>query len=335
MNVLKKKVYRSEFYVLLIIIILSVIIEVKSGLFFTSNNLVDLMRSIIVNGIFAVVALLSFISTGPDVSFPLIAALSSYLAVQWGVTNNHDGSIVVPFLIAMAAGFVLGAINGIIISIYRFPSLIVTLATSSIYSGILFGYFEAERMDLPESLHRFGRMNLLTVTDSKSGLGSSLPYTFIFLVLIYLLAYIVLDKTTMGRGVYAVGGDEVAATRAGFNVKKYRFWIFSINGVLAAIAGLCYTVMSQKLLPTEFAGGEMIVIAAIVLGGTRLTGGVGTLFGCLVGTVLLSMVSNSLIMLGIPITWQKVFIGSIIIIGTAISMTKSKAKKAQVQNEEC
>ena len=88
--------------------------------------------------------------------------------------------------------------------------------------------------------------------------------------------------------------------------------------MIAAIGGLCYSVMSMKYLPTEFAGGEMVVIAAIVLGGARLTGGVGTLKGCILGTLLLTMVTNSLILAGISVYWQKVFIGGIIIIGTAI-----------------
>ena len=122
----------------------------------------------------------------------------------------------------------------------------------------------------------------------------------------------------VGRGVYAVGGDEISAERAGFNVKKIRFGVFVVNGMIAAVAGLCYSVMSMRYLPTEYAGGEMVVIAAIVLGGTRLTGGVGTLKGCILGTLLLTMVTNSLILVGISVYWQKVFIGSIIIIGTAI-----------------
>lgn len=330
MNKILSKLKRSEFYVLVIILVLSLLIQIKSGLFYTSNNIMDLARSTIVNGIYAVIALLSFISTGPDVSFPLVAALSSYLAVQWATNVNYEGTVIVPFLIAMVAGTVMGAINGLIIAKYKFPSLIVTLATSSVFSGILFGFFEAGRMTLPPSLDRFAKSSMWQVVDAKSGLGSTLPYTFLILLAVYLFAYLVLNKTTIGRGVYAVGGDEVAAERAGFNVPMIRFGVFSVNGLIAGLGGMCYTVMSQRLLPTEFAGTEMIIIAAVVLGGTRLAGGVGTLTGCVFGTVLLTMVSNSLILLGIPVNWQRVFVGLIIILGTWIANLRSKSSTKKV-----
>lgn len=333
----KRIVKQTEFYIFLIIILLSIVIQMRSGLFFTNNNIVDLMRSMIVPSIYAICALLAFISTGPDVSFPLIAALSSYLSLI--ITNKlglEGAPWFVPFLIAVVFGCLMGALNGLIIVKYKFPSLIVTLGTSSIFSGILLGAFEAERMDLPGNLAAFGSASLLTVKNSKSGLGSTLPMTFLLLVALYFIAYLVLNYSMVGRGVYAIGGDEVSAERAGFNVKGIRFGIFVVNGAIAAVAGLSYAVMSMRYLPTEYAGGEMIVIAAIILGGTRLTGGVGTLKGCILGTLLLTMVSNSLILLGISVYWQKVFIGAIIIIGTAVSAfqsysstkVKTKVKKA-------
>lgn len=329
MQKILRKLKRSEFFVFVIIIALSLSIQLRSGLFFTSNNIVDIIRSIIVNGIYAVIALLSFISTGPDVSFPLVAALSSYLAVQWASNVGYEGPVLVPFLLAMLAGLLMGAINGLIIAKYEFPSLIVTLATSSIFSGILFGFFEAGRMTLPGSLNRFAKAKLLEVVDARSGLGSTLPYTFLILVAVYIVAYLVLNKTTLGRGIYAVGGDQVAAERAGFNVPLIRFGVFAINGLLAGLAGMCYTVMSQRLLPVEFAGTEMIIIAAVVLGGTRLVGGVGSLTGCVLGTILLTMVTNSLILLGIPVNWQRIFIGLIIILGTAIANISGGRRKGK------
>ena len=158
--------------------------------------------------------------------------------------------------------------------------------------------------------------------------------TFLILVAVYIAAYLVLNYTMVGRGVYAIGGDEISAERAGFNVKKIRFGIFVVNGMIASIAGLCYAVMSMRYLPNEYAGGEMVVIAAIILGGTRMTGGIGTLKGCILGTLLLTMVTNSLILVGISVYWQKVFIGAIIIIGTAIPAIqsifgKNKGKKVK------
>ncbi|WHH60343.1 ABC transporter permease [Petroclostridium sp. X23] len=320
---LKRVTQQSEFYVFLIIVALSLIIQARSGLFFANNNIVDIIRSMIVPSIYAICALLAFVSTGPDVSFPLIAALSSYLATIITIKTGYNGPVFVVFLIAMFFGMLMGAINGFIIVKYKFPSLIVTLGTSSIFSGILLGAFEAERMDLPETMANYGKASLLTVKNAETGLGSTLPMTFLILAGLYIITYLVLNYTMVGRGVYAIGGDEISAERAGFNVKAIRFGIFVVNGIIAAIAGVCYTVMSMRYLPTEFAGGEMIIIAAVILGGTRMAGGVGTLKGCLLGTLLLTMVSNSLILVGISVYWQKIFIGAIIIIGTAISAMQS------------
>ena len=270
---------QTEFYVFCIIVAFAFIIQVRSGQFFTSNNLMDLVRSMIIPGIYAICALLSFVSTGADVSFPLIAALSAYIAVTLG--NQFSLGVIPIFVIAIAVGCLIGCINGFFIVKYKFNSLIVTLGTSSICSGILFGTFEAGRTELPKKLYALSKINLVTVTNSKSGLSSSLPFTFVIMIVLYLIAYFILNYTMAGRSVYAVGGDEVSAERAGINVGKVRFMVFVVNGGIAAIAGLCYAMMSYFYLPNEYAGEEMLVIAAVVLGGTRMVGGIGTLRGCL------------------------------------------------------
>lgn len=323
---------RAEFYIFIIIVALSILIQVRSGLFLTSNNLVDLLRSLITPLIYALCAYLSFVSSGPDVSFPLIAALSSYLATAITLNMGYEGPVIIAFLIAIFFGALMGAINGWLIVKFRFPSLIVTLATSSVFSGILFGMFSAGRMELPANMYAFGKLMLFSVKDKMTGLGSNLPAAFLIMVLLYISAYFILNYTMAGRSVYALGGDEVSAERAGFNCRRIRFMVFVINGALAAIGGMCYTIMALRYLPTEFAGTEMVVIAAVILGGTRMTGGHGTLSGCVLGTLLLTMVTNSLILVGIPIYFQKAFIGAIIVIGTAVSAMSSK--KLQRSKEE-
>ena len=190
---------QSEFYVFLLIVVLSIIIQMRSGLFFANNNIVDIVRSMIVPCIYALCAFLAFISTGPDVSFPLIAALSSYLAIVVTYKTGYDGPWILVFLIGMVFGGIMGALNGFIIVKYKFASLIVTLGTSSIFSGLLLGAFEAERMDLPDTLQRFGKASLLTVKNAKTGLGSTLPMTFLIMVVLYIITYLVLNYTMVGR----------------------------------------------------------------------------------------------------------------------------------------
>lgn len=306
----------------------------QSGLFFLPNNLVDLLRSIIVNSIYALCAMLAFVSTGADVSFPMIAGMSTYIIFKLGEITNLPAVVLV--LIALAIGAICGCINGFFIVKFRFNSLIVTLSTSTICYGIAFGALKGVRIDVPAQFASFANWNILKVAKTEKALGASLHGAFVIMVVLYILVYLVLNHTMVGRAVYAIGGDEISARRAGFKVDKIRFGIFVVNGLLAVIGGICYACMCKNCSPMEYYGGEMIVIAAIVLGGVRLTGGHGSLTGCLLGTFLLAMVQNSLTMVGISVYYQNVFIGIIIILGAsvaAIQATRSMKIKTSVGKE--
>lgn len=318
----KRLLSKNEFYVGLIIVILAVLIQSVSGLFFAINNVVDLLRAIAVNAIYALCGMLAFVSTGADVSFPMIAGMSTYIIFKLGEVTSLPAVVLV--LIALVIGALCGCINGYFIVKYHFNSLIVTLATSSICYGIAFGALKGVRIDVPSQFAGFANWNILQVKSAQTGLGASLHGAFLVMIILYVIAYLVLNKTMVGRAVYAIGGDEISARRAGFQVDKIRFGIFVVNGMIAVIGGICYACMCKNCSPMEYYGGEMIVIAAIVLGGVRLTGGHGSLLGCLLGTLLLSMVSNSLTMVGISVYYQKVFIGIIIIIGASVSAIQAK-----------
>ena len=147
MKKFKKITQDTEFWVFIIIVILSLIIQVRSGQFFTNNNIVDIIRSMIYPALGAICALLAFVSTGPDVSFPMIGACSIFLAIAIRKSTGFNGAWIFVYLIAIIFGAIMGAVNGFIIVKYKFPSLIVTLGTSSIISGLLFGAFEAERSE--------------------------------------------------------------------------------------------------------------------------------------------------------------------------------------------
>lgn len=314
---LKNILSKNEFYVALIIIILATFIQVSSGMFFAVNNLVDLFRAIIVNAIYALCAMFAFVSTGADVSFPMIAGMSTYIIFKLGETTTLPVFVLV--LIALLIGAICGCVNGFFIVKYHFNSLIVTLSTSSICYGIAFGALKGVRINVPEPFAPFANWNILKVTSEQTGLGASLHGAFLVMIALYVLAYLVLNHTMVGRAIYAIGGDEISARRAGFKVDKIRFGVFVVNGLIAVIGGICYACMCRNCSPMEYYGGEMIVIAAIVLGGVRLTGGHGSLLGCFLGTFLLGMVSNSLTMVGVSVYYQNVFLGIIIILGASIA----------------
>ena len=313
----KRLLGKNEFYVALIIIILAAFIQSYSGLFFAVNNIVDLLRAIVVNAIYALCAMFAFVSTGADVSFPMIAGMSTYIIFKLGETTTLPAFVLV--IIALIIGAICGCVNGFFIVKFHFNSLIVTLSTSSICYGIAFGALKGVRINVPEPFLSFADWNILRVTSAKTGLGASLHGAFIVMIVLYVLAYLVLHHTMIGRAIYAIGGDEISARRAGFKVDRIRFGVFVANGLIAVIGGICYACMCRNCSPMEYYGGEMIVIAAIVLGGVRLTGGHGSLLGCFLGTFLLGMVSNSLTMVGVSVYYQNVFLGVIIILGASIA----------------
>lgn len=275
-----KKVIRStEFYIGVIIIIFCMAVQIKSGQFFTGNNIIDNIRAFSIPAMFCIGEMFVLISGGTDVSFPGIASLSMYV-----VCSQFDGKVSNPlvyFLVAMLIGLVIGAINGVIIGYFKFPALIVTLGTSSICFGVMQGVFQSREYPLTESLYRVGQTKLFTVTNPTTGLSSDMPIAVVVMVVILALGWFILNKTMLGRGIYAIGGDEKAAQRAGFNVFGITMFIYCFSGCVAGLVGVLRATMLLAVHPNNLEGMEMTVIAACVLGGVRITGGKGTVLGAI------------------------------------------------------
>jgi simple sugar transport system permease protein len=274
---------------------------------------------------FCIGEMMILISGGVDCSFPAIASLSMYF-----VCTKLDGAFDNPipyFLVAMLLGLLMGAVNGFIVAKYKFPAMIVTLGMSSVWLGVMQGLLGSSEYPLTSALYRLGEAKILTGTNSETGFSSNLPVHFVFAVIIIIIGWFILNKTMLGRGIYAVGGDEVAAARAGFNVFGIRMFIFCFSGALAGFIGVCRASMMLSVNPNNMIGMEMDVIAACVLGGVSLVGGKGSVLGAVLGTALMTLVSNSLILLGIPTVWSRVFTGLIIIIGTGVSAVQEKRRK--------
>lgn len=331
---IRKVVGRSEFYISLVFIALCLLIQVRSGQFFTPNNIVDLLSAMVVPGIFAIGEFMVIVSGGFDVSFPALASLSAYATTKVLLDVNWEGGVWLPILIALAIGAVLGAFNGLFIGYFELPAMIVTLGSSNVFKGFMQGTLSSKQLAvIPQGMRSFGTSALFVAKNSESGLTSRMPTTFLALVAVLVLAYFILNKTMFGRGIYAIGGNPVSAHRAGFNVKRTRFLMFVFVGMISALAGLCRVCMMQQMHPTNMLGMEMNIIAGVVLGGTAIVGGSGTLFGCMLGTALIVVVENSMILIGIPTVWKDVFVGALIIAGTGLSaMQVTRAKRASLHN---
>jgi simple sugar transport system permease protein len=310
---------RSEPWVLAAIVVLSLLIQARSGQFFTGNNLVDLARALIVPGLLSIGCMMVIVSGGIDVSFTAIASLAMYVTDRILLQSGYSGNVLLAYAMSGGLGLLLGALNGFLIAFLRLPTLVVTLGTGSLYTGLMFGAFSASASDVPPAIAAHGKEILFTAMNNELGLTSEMPSQILILAGMLVLAFLLLRYTMVGRGIYAIGGDEAAAERAGFNVRAIKMFLYCFVGVLAGITGISRISMMAYADPSTMLGMELTVIAAVVLGGTRVTGGLGTLTGTVLGVALMTILANSLILIGIPTYWSRAFTGAVIIIGTGVT----------------
>ncbi|MBN1350094.1 ABC transporter permease [candidate division KSB1 bacterium] len=325
---MKRLFRRHEFYIALVTICLSLVIGSLNPAFFSLSNLFDLLKSSVVMGIFALGVLVVLISGDIDISFTAIAACSMYLANKILLANHLTESLALAFCVSGAIGLVLGLFNAFFISTYKLPALIVTLGTASIFRGFMLAFIGTAVINtLPGSLIEFSKQMLFRRTlPSGEIIGLSLSFTI--LLILAALTWAFLRYTLPGRGIYAIGGDAAAAERAGFNVRRIRFFIYGFVGVLAGIGGILHSSMMRNANPFDLVGTELTVIAAVVLGGASLTGGRGSVAGTLLAILLIVVINNSLILLNIPVYWQRVAVGAIILISTAVSARRGELSHA-------
>ncbi|MDD6347171.1 MAG: ABC transporter permease [Lachnospiraceae bacterium] len=335
MNV-KKYLKTNEFFVLIALVILCAFIGFRNPVFFTAANGVSLMKNCIVMGIMTFGLMPGIIAGGIDVSFPAIAVCAMYLTSKLMDKLAYDGSVILPILMAVGIGIVLGFLNGVIITRFKLPAFIVTLGTSSLFYGLLVTIVGSKPVNrLVSCMENFGKAEMIRVTSGST--TATCTYTFLFLVAIIIIVYIMLKYTMLGRGIYAIGGDRVSAERAGFNVDGITLFVYTFIGACGGLAGICHTMQARTCMPTDLMGDEMMCIAAVVLGGTNISGGKGTVFGTILGLILLVVARNSLILIGITSTWQQFVVGLIIVAGCSLSAyreLRDSRKIAKILEEE-
>lgn len=324
---MKKLLHRTETYLALILVLFCIVVQVRSGQFFTANNLVDLVVSMIVPTIFCMGMLMVMITGGIDVSFTATASLAVFIGTDILLKIDYKGSVIAAFLLVLVLATAMGAINGLLIAVIELPPLIVTLGTMSIFNGFLMGVLNASAQNkLPKGMNDFGVASLFKATNKTLNLSSSMPYSIFILIGVIVVTHLILEHTMLGRGIYAVGGNVNAARKTGIQVKKIKFFAYCYLGALAGLGAVIRICAIRYNPPGNMIGMEVNVIAAVVLGGTSLSGGKGGVIGAVLGIGLITVMENSLLLLGISSYWQTLFTGVIIVIGTAI--TSYRASKA-------
>jgi simple sugar transport system permease protein len=334
---LKKLLLRNETALIIAIVLLSLIIGVKSPEFFTLANLFDIFRSSFVQLLFALGVLIVIISGGIDVSFPAVGIFAGYSAVvlmqhfEWNPKN-----LLLPIALAIVIGTILGAINSIAIASFGIPTLIATLGTSGIFRGVMLTFIGSSFIsDIPVALDNFATADLLKIQPAEGTLAR-LHILIIPIAIITVLVSLLLTRTMFGRSVYALGGGVEATRRLGISVKRTQAKIYMLVGGLSGLAGILYVSLQRKANPYDLTGSELDIIAAVVLGGASIMGGYGTVFGTVLGVLLISLIKGNLILLGVSGSWQRAAVGALLLIGITVQALNEskKAKNRRVSTSD-
>jgi len=293
------------------LLLLCFVLTFLSDNFFTLDNWLNILRQVSINALIAFGMTFVILTGGIDLSVGSVLALSS--AVAAGLMA-HGTNGLFAMVIGILAGLAMGALNGVIITKGRVAPFIATLATMTVFRGATLVYTEGRPIT--------GFSNELSFQMIGRGYFLGIPVPVVLMLIAYAALYVVLKKTTFGRHTYAIGGNEEATRLSGIRVDRLKIWIYSLTGGLSALAGLILTSRLNSAQPTAGTAYELDAIAAVVLGGTSLSGGRGWIFGTLVGALIIGILNNGLNLLNVSSFYQQVIKGVVILLAVILDRRK-------------
>ncbi|GHU61409.1 ribose ABC transporter permease [Clostridia bacterium] len=278
--------------------------------FLTLKNIVNIFLYSTVIGVCATGMTLVIISGGLDISVGSIVALSGMVA---GLTIAGTGSVPLGIMLALLTGLACGALNGVLITRFKIVPIIATLATMSIFRGAAM-------------LTTSGQSQLVSAPAFKwLGRGyflNTIPYCVIIMAVMFVLIGYILKYTPFGRKAYSIGGNPEASRLAGINVKFVRFIIYMICGVLTGLSGIITASQTGTAIPAAGTGLEMDAIGAVVLGGTSMNGGKGSIIGTLFGVLIFAILQNGLTLMNVMSFWQTIAKGVVLVIAVMLDVAR-------------
>ena len=329
---IKKIFLKTEFLSLILIVIFCAVFGFVNPVFFSLTNIFDLLKICSYPAVFACGVMLVLISGGIDMSFMWIGMFAAYSTSKALSILQMNEGLVLPvgliFLICTVVGALLGSFNALLVSKFKVPVFIATLSSANIFMGVMFQFIGSEYIfpeQMPRSMIDFSN-TLLFKAANADGSAIGLHISVLVALIVLFVIHFIMKYTLWGRSVYIIGGDEISAERVGFNLTQVRLFIFMLAGGIAGLAGAVGVSNIQVANPYDFQGREMTVIAAVVIGGTRITGGRGSVIGVALGVLLTNILSQNLVLIGIPPEYNRFVFGLLILFAAAIQAVQEKIK---------
>lgn len=314
---------KHELFLGITILIIGGYLTFASPDFMTLGNIYDLINNYVMLTILACGLFIVLISGGIDISFPAMTIISQYVMVT--LIQNTTGNFALAFALSGGIGLLLGVVNAILVNRLSVPSIIITISTLNIFYGLLLYLTKGVWLySYPEWFEQGVMLFKFTAAD---GYDYGLSLQILTLIVVVALTGIIMNKTSIGRMIYAMGGNREAASRMGFGIFKLQLFVYGYMGLMSGVAGVVQSATVLTVAPDSLLGYELTVLAAVVLGGTSIIGGRGTLLGTLLGVILLAVLQNGLNLLGISSYWHTVVTGLVIVV--SISTTAWGQRKTQ------
>jgi len=304
-NLLRTLTRSRELGIILFILVLAFLVSLRAPVFFTLGNFRDILLDISILVIVALAQTMVILAHGIDLSVGSIIGLVAMM-VAFSIKANPNISMVGVVLLGMALGAVLGSFNGLIIAVGKVPPIIATLGTLSIYRGMVFLYSQGYWIppyQLPDIFKLLSKGTLLGV-----------PNIVIFAIVVAILVYYFLNYTRTGRDIYAVGSNPDAAQYVGIRKQRIIFLVYVLTGIAAGLGGVLWASRFESSQTNTALGFELQTVAASIVGGVSISGGVGTVPGVLLGALALGMINNAVTLVRISPFWEQAAQGLLILV---------------------
>ncbi|AZO96473.1 ribose ABC transporter permease [Halocella sp. SP3-1] len=293
------------------LIVLCTILAIISPAFLSVTNILNVLVQVAVISVIAAGSTFVILTGGIDLS---VGSILGLCGVMTAAVLKSTGNPLLAVLTGVLLGAFLGLVNGVVISIGKVPAFVTTLGMMSVARGIAFIYTRGRPISgFPDGFRYIG-----------SGYIGDIPFPVIEAIIIFLIAAYVLKKTPFGRYVYAIGSNEVATKLSGIKTNKYKIMVYVISGLLSGFAAIMFIGRINSGHPLAGDGYELDAIAAVVIGGTSLSGGKGTVFGTLIGALIMGVIRNGLNLLNVDAFWQGVVLGVVIVVAVLIDQRSKK-----------